>query len=124
VSVAIQKLFHLLQKFCKNMKFIKGDKVKIVKGKDAGKTGKVIQIFPKERKVVVEGLNIYIKNVRPRKQGEKGQKVEFPAPMAGANVRLICPKCSKPTRVGYKALTGTSKKKKVRQCKKCNEVIE
>lgn len=106
------------------MKLKKGDKVKIAKGKDAGKTGKVIQVFPKDEKIVIEGLNIYIKNVRPRRQGEKGQKVEFPAPVSAANVRLICPKCNKPTRVGYKKLTGESKNKKARLCKKCQEVIE
>jgi large subunit ribosomal protein L24 len=106
------------------MKFKKGDKVKIIKGKDAGKTGKIIQVFPERNKVVVEGQNIYIKNVRPKKQGEKGQKIEFPAAMQSANVRLVCPKCNKPVRIGYKILTGESKKKKVRQCRKCQEVIE
>jgi len=106
------------------MKIRKGDKVKIAKGKDAGKTGKVIQVFPKDNKVVVEGLNIFIKNVRPRRQGEKGQKIEFPAPINTANVRLICPKCNQVTRVGYKTLTGETKKKKVRRCTKCNEVME
>jgi large subunit ribosomal protein L24 len=106
------------------MKIKKGDKVKIVKGKDAGKTGKVIQVFPEKNKVVVEGLNIYIKNVRPRRQNEKGQKIEYPAPISAANVRLICPKCNQPTRIGYKMLSGESKKKKVRRCAKCQEVME
>lgn len=106
------------------MKFKKGDKVKIFKGKNAGKTGKIIQVFPEINKVVVEGQNIYIKNVRPKKQGEKGQKIEFPAPVQAANVRLVCPKCNKPARIGYKLLTAESKKKKVRQCRKCQEVIE
>lgn len=106
------------------MKIKKGDKVKIVKGKDAGKTGKVIQVFSEDEKVVVEGANIYIKNVRPRRQNEKGQKIEFPAPMKAANVRIVCPKCGQPTRVGYKMLTGDVKNKKLRRCNKCKEVIE
>lgn len=117
------------------MKIKKGDKVKILSGKDKGKTGKVLQVFPSRKKASVEGLNLLIKHMRPRKQGEKGQRIEFPAPMDLSNIMLICPKCSKPARVGYKYLEivkGASanseqakkKKKKVRVCKKCKQVID
>ena len=106
------------------MKIKKGDKVKMMKGKDAGKTGKVIQIFPKEGKIVVDGCNVFIKNVRPRRQNEKGQKIEFPAPVNQGNVMLVCPKCGQPARIGYKILGGDSKQKKARVCRKCKEVIE
>lgn len=106
------------------MKIKKGDKVKILAGKDKGKTGKVIQVFPEKNRVVVEGRNILIKNVRPRRQGEKGQKVEFPAAVSASNVELICPKCNKPSRVGYKILGGEQKRRKVRMCRKCKELIE
>ena len=103
------------------MKIKKNDKVKIIKGKDGGKKGKVLQVLPEEKRVVVEGLNLLIKHMRPRKQGEKGQKIQFPAPLDISNVLFICPKCSKPTRVGYKILEN---KKKVRICKKCKEIID
>lgn len=110
------------------MKIKKGDKVKIIAGKDNGKTGKVLQIFPSHKKASVEGLNILIKHMRPRKQGEKGQRVEFPAPMSLSNMMIICPKCSKTTRVGYKESVsgeaGKEKKKKFRICKKCNQIID
>lgn len=104
----------------------KGDKVKILAGKDKGKTGKVLQIFPVREKVSVEGLNLLIKHMRPRKQGEKGQRIEFPAPMSISNLILVCPKCSKPSRVGYKTVKSekTGKKKKYRVCKKCKQTIE
>ena len=106
------------------MRIKKGDKVKILVGKDRGKTGKIIQVFPEKGRVVVEGRNIMIKNVRPRKQGEKGQKVEFPAAVSVSNVELVCPKCNRQARVGYKTLAVEKKKKKVRMCRKCKELIE
>jgi len=108
------------------MKIKKNDKIQIVKGKDAGKSGKVLQVFIKENRVSVEGLNLLVKHLRPRKQGEKGQKIEFPAAINASNVMLVCPKCSKPTRVGYKIIeTGDNKKKKkTRYCRKCNQAIE
>ena len=77
------------------MKIKKNDKVKILTGKDSGKVGKVLQIFPKEGRVSVEGLNILIKHLRPQKQGEKGQRIEFPGLINISNVILVCPKCGK-----------------------------
>lgn len=103
------------------MKIKKNDKVKILSGKDKGKEAKVIQVLPGYGKVVIEGLNLKYKNLRPRKQGEQGQKIEYPGPMSVSNVTLICPKCNKTTRVGYKMLDN---KKKVRICKKCKSEIE
>ena len=118
------------------MKIKKGDKVKILAGKDKGKTGKVLQVFISRERVSVEGLNLLIKHMRPRKQGEKGQRIEFPAPMNISNLMLVCPKCNKPTRVGYKYIqvasaaninaekTVKKKKKKIRVCKKCKQNID
>ena len=117
------------------MKIKKGDKVKILTGKDKGKTGKVLQVFPSRKKASVEGLNLLIKHMRPKKQGEQGQRIEFPAPMDLSNMMLVCPKCNKPTRIGYKYLEMTAasasigvgqkkRKKKVRVCKKCGQVID
>jgi large subunit ribosomal protein L24 len=106
------------------MRIKKGDNVKVTAGKDKGKTGKVIQAFPGSGKVVVEGVNVMTKHLRVRKQGEKGQKLEFSGPIAASNVALICPKCAKPTRIAMKLLAADGGKKKARMCKKCKEVIE
>ncbi len=103
------------------MKIKKGDKVKIIIGKDRDKEGKVLQVLPEREKVVIEGLNLVIKHMRPRRSGEKGQRIQFPAPLQISNTLLICPKCNKPTRVGYKILEN---KKKIRMCKKCKEAID
>ena len=110
------------------MKIKTNDQVKIIAGKDKGKTGKVLQVFSKEDRVSVEGLNLLIKHLRPRKEGEKGQRIEFPAPLNISNLMLVCPKCGKPTRVSFKILevgeSDNKKKKKVRVCKKCKSTIE
>lgn len=108
------------------MKIKKGDKVIILSGKDKGKTGKVLQVFVAEKRVVIEGLNLLLKHQRPKKQGEKGQRIQFPAPMNISNVSLICPKCNKRTRVGYQIIKSedkSNKKIKNRICQKCKEVI-
>jgi len=102
------------------MKIKTNDKVKITRGKDNGKEGKIIQVFKDDRKVVVEGANIMKKHVRSRKGGEKGQMIELSAPLRVENVMLICPKCNRPTRIGYK-LDGEAKK---RVCRKCKEIID
>jgi len=101
------------------MKIKKGDNVKIISGKDRGKTGKVLRVFPEAGKALVEGLNLVKKHVRPRKQGEKGQRVSVPAAIDISSIMLICPKCSKSSRVGYKM----SGKDKFRICKKCGSEI-
>jgi large subunit ribosomal protein L24 len=96
------------------MKIKNGDKVKILKGKDAGKTGKVIQVMKNKSTekvlVVVEGVNLLKKHLRSGKQGEKGQIIELPSPMNISNVMLIDAKSGKPTRVGFK-MEGTEKKR-------------
>jgi len=102
------------------MKIKKNDTVKIIAGKDKGKTGKVIQVFPKELKVVVEGLNINYRNVRPRRQNEKGQRLEYSSPIDVSNVMVIDPKTSLPTRVNYKILANGDK---IRVSNKTKEVI-
>lgn len=111
------------------MKIRKGDTVKIIIGKDRGKTGKVLQVLRKEGKnnrVVIEGLNLKYRHLRPRREREKGQRIMFPAPMDISNVMLVCPKCGKPTRVGYKVLdkkTELRKERKQRVCKKCGAIL-
>lgn len=102
------------------MKLKKNDTVKVISGKDKGKQGKIIQVFPVENKVVVEGVNNYKKHLKPRKQGESGQVIEFFAPLNANKVQLVCPKCGKLTRIGKQI---TSDGKKVRICKKCKASI-
>ncbi len=105
------------------MKIKTGDNVKIIAGKDKGKTGKVLQVFPQQERVSVEGANIMVKHLRGSGK-QAGQKVEFAAPLHVSNVMLIDPKTSKPTRVGYKVLDAKDgKNKKVRISKKTGEVI-
>lgn len=101
------------------MKIKKGDNVLVISGKDKGKTGKVLKSFPKEMRILVEGVNLKQKRIRPKKQGEKGQMVKVAAPFNVSNVKIVCPKCGKPTRVGYKIENG----KKNRICKKCKSQI-
>jgi len=97
----------------------KGDQVRIILGKDRGKKGKIIQVFSKQNLVVVEGLNLHVKHTRPRKEGEKGERVQFSTPLNASNVMLICSKCGKPVRIGHKNIEN----KKGRICRKCKEVI-
>ena len=96
------------------------DKVKVIAGKDRGKEGKVIQVFPKEDKIVVEGVNILKKHMRARKQGEKGQVIELPAPFNASNAKVLCPKCGLAVRVSYKQ----EAEQKKRVCKKCQQFID
>ncbi|MBX4200534.1 50S ribosomal protein L24 [Candidatus Parcubacteria bacterium] len=101
------------------MKLKKGDNVLIISGKDKGRTAKILKSLVKEKMILVEGINMKRKHVKPKKEGEKGQVVPVPAPMQISNVKLVCPKCGKATRVGYKIENG----KKNRICKKCQSQI-
>ena len=96
----------------------KGDPDKVSAGKDKGKTGTVLRTLPKEDRVVVEGLNIAKKHVKPSQAGQGGIE-EFPAPIHVSNVKLVDPKSGEATRVGYRFEDG----KKVRFAKKSNETI-
>lgn len=102
------------------MKIKKGDTVKIIAGKDRGKTGKVTHVFPEERKIVVENVNIKKKHSRPKKQGQKGQIIQMPMPIDVSSIMLICPRCSKPTRIAQKIIG----EKKFRICKKCGGQLD
>lgn len=101
------------------MRIKKGDQVVITSGKDRARKGKVIQALPKEERVIVEGINLRKKHIKAKRSGEKGQIVQSPAPLRVCNIKLICPKCGKATRVGYK-IEG---EKKYRICKKCKQEI-
>ena len=100
-------------------KIKKGDKVKVISGNDKGKEGKVISVLASTARIVIEGINIKKKHVRPRRQGQKGEIVRIPGSVAASRVMIICPKCSAATRVGYSISEGV----KSRICKKCGSVI-
>ena len=93
----------------------KDDKVVVISGKDKGKEGKVLSASPKTGKVIVEGVNVASKHMKPKKQGEQGGIIKMETPIYACKVQVVCPKCGKPTRVAHK-LDGD---KKVRVCKKC-----
>ena len=93
----------------------KGDTVIVLSGKDKGKQGKVLGTVPADGKVVVEGINMVTCHVKPRKQGETGGIVKREAAIAACKVQVVCPKCSKATRVAHKIENG----KKTRVCKHC-----
>jgi len=97
------------------MNLKKGDQIKIISGKDRGKTGTVLKVFTKEDRLTIDGLNLFKKRSRPKKQGQKGETVLVPRPLAVSKVMLICQNCKKSTRIGYR----TEGEKKVRFCKKC-----
>lgn len=90
-----------------------------MKGRDAGKSGKVIRVIAADGKVVVEGLNLLKKSVRPKRQGEKGQIIANPTPLRIENVVFVCPACNKSSKLGYRAEVGN----KVRICKKCGASV-
>ncbi|HEV8353350.1 MAG TPA: 50S ribosomal protein L24 [bacterium] len=99
----------------------KGDTVEVLAGKHAGKRGKVLKVIPKRGTVIIEGVNIVKKHAKPTQKLPQGGIVEKEAPVDGARVMLVCPKCGKAARVGHGYLgDGT----KVRICKNCGEQIE
>jgi len=102
------------------MNIKKGDTVKVLYGKDAGKQGKVISVFAKLDKVVVDGLNEFKKHVKGDNREKKSEIVTVVKPMPVAKVMLVCPGCGKPTRVGIKMENG----KRVRFCKKCGMILD
>ena len=93
-----------------------GDTVVVLSGKHKGKQGKVLQTSPKEQKVIVEGVNMVTKHVKPRRAGEPGGLIKAEGAMYASKVMLVCPSCNKPTRLAHKILEDGTK---TRLCKKC-----
>ncbi|WP_319560843.1 50S ribosomal protein L24 [Marispirochaeta sp.] len=100
------------------IKLKKEDTVQVVAGKDAGKSGKVLRIDRNKGRVVVQGLNMVKKSVKPKSQQDKGGIIDIEAGLAVSNVMIVCKKCG-PVRIGYK----TDGDSKVRVCRKCGEVL-
>lgn len=97
-----------------------GDTVMIISGRDRGKKGKVMQVSPKEGKVIVENANFVQKHVKPRRMGEPGGIIKAESAIYACKVQVVCPRCGKPTRVGHKVLADGTKE---RICKKCGESL-
>ena len=108
------------------MKIKKGDPVLIITGKDRGKQGTVSRAMPQDSKVIVEGLNVVKKHVRPQGQTRQGGVIEKAMPIHVSNTMLICTECGEPTRVGLdrRPMGSDQKLRPVRVCKKCHKVIE
>lgn len=98
-----------------------GDEVKVISGKDKGKTGKVIAVSPAEGKVIVEKCNMVTKHVKPRKAGDPSGIVKAEGAMYASKVQLVCPKCKKQTRAAHKF---DDKGNKIRICAKCKEELK
>ena len=99
-----------------------GDTVEVISGKDKGKRGQVLAVSPEEGKVIVEGINIVKKHVKPRKAGDPSGIIETESPVYACKVQVVCPKCGKPTRVGYKVYAD-GKKDRVCKNKDCGETF-
>ena len=97
-----------------------GDQVIVTTGNAKGTIGKVVEVSPKEGKVIVEGFNMITKHLKPTQMGQSGNIVRAEAPIYACKVQLVCPKCGKPTRTGSAIEDG----KKVRVCKKCGKSFE
>jgi large subunit ribosomal protein L24 len=101
------------------MKLIKGDEVIVTIGKDKGKKAKIEKVFAKEGKVLLPGINEHKRHVKGNMQGQASDILTLNHPVDGTKVALVCPKCKKQTRVGYKIEKGV----KVRVCRKCGKEI-
>jgi large subunit ribosomal protein L24 len=108
-----------------NMKIKKGDTVVVLAGDDKGKTGKVLKVFPKKNRVVVEGVNFIKRHTRQSQKAQKGGIIEKEGTINVSNLMLSCPKCSNNTKVTYRNISGEGKGKatRVRICRKCGEII-
>ena len=99
----------------------KNDTVKVMSGVEKGKSGRVIGIDSGKNRILVEGVRMIKKHMKPSNKYKQGGIIEKEAPIHRSNLMLVCPKCNKPTRIGHTILTNG---KKVRRCKKCQEVTE
>ena len=103
------------------MKLKKGDTILVTVGKDKSRQGKIEKVYPKKKKVLIQGLNVYKKHLKAQSKDKPGGIIEFSRPLPVSNLILVCPKCKKPTRVGY---VFNKQKKKHRVCKKCQQIID
>jgi len=107
------------------MKIHKNDNVRVIAGNSRGKTGKVLKVFREERRVIIEGVNIIRRHSRPSQKNPQGGIVQKEAPVNAANVMVICPKCTTPSRLGHKPVNDstTGRKHMMRVCRNCEEMF-
>ena len=98
----------------------KDDQVYVLTGKDAGKTGKIIAAYPSKGRVIVEGVNIATRHVKPKSQHQQGGIIRQEMPIDASNVMLVCPKCKRPSKMGVKVVENGDK---VRYCKACEATV-
>lgn len=99
----------------------KDDNVYVLSGKDAGKTGKVLKVFPVTGRVIVEGVNMSVKHEKPRGRYQQGGIIHQESPVSSSNVMVVCSKCKRPSKLGHKLLANGEK---VRVCKACGAEID
>lgn len=102
------------------MNIKKGDLVEVITGVEKGRQGKVLKVIRKKNKVVIDGLNFKKKHTRPKSAQEPGGIIDVPAPIHISDIRLICPKCTRPTKVRIREIEG----KRKRICKLCGEELD
>ena len=103
------------------MRIRKGDTVQVINGKDKGKTGEVLRTMPFENRVIVEGINLRTRHVKPTQEGESGRIVTEEASLHASNVQIVCPECGAATRIGHQLLGDG---RKVRICRKCDGAVD
>lgn len=99
----------------------KDDTVQVLSGDDVGKTGKVLEVRPKEGRIIVDGVNIIKKHTRPTRQNPQGGVIERPGPISASNVMVVCPSCNTPTRIARRRSDGQQVE---RICKRCGKSID
>ncbi len=102
------------------MKIVKNDTVLVISGNDKGSKGKVLKVFPKRSRVIVEGVNFIKRHTRPTQKNPQGGILEKEAPVHMSNLMVVCPKCNAPSRMGKKVLADG---KRVRVCRNCEEML-
>ena len=102
------------------MKVVKNDTVLVISGNYKGKKGRVLKVFPKENRVIVEGVNFIKRHTKPSPKNQQGGIVEKEAPLSASKVMVICSKCNTPTRIGRQLLED---RRRVRVCKNCGEMM-
>ena len=102
------------------LKLKKGDTVRVLRGRDRGKQGAILRVLPDSGKVLVEGVNMVFKHTRPKRQGEKAQRITVASAVNIGSVMVVCPSCKKASRLGRQLMDGKLK----RVCKKCKSILE
>ncbi len=102
------------------MKIKKGDNVQVLSGNDKGKTGEVLEVIQKDDKIIVKGVNVRKKHVKAKKQGDESGIIAVECPIPASKVNVVCQKCGKTTKIGYKV----EKEEKIRICKKCGAKLK